>query len=96
MRNGVLWTAMLGAALSGCTTLDEVPLDAVGEARLSFADGRPAGTARLLNDARGLRIVVSATGMTPGARVPCLRLSGLRWPPAEVKPGALHSPVAWR
>ena len=67
MRNGVLWTAMLGAALSGCTTLDEVPLDAVGEARLSFADGRPAGTARLHNDARGLRIVVSATGMTPGA-----------------------------
>ena len=53
--------------LLGCTTVDEVPLDAVGEARLTFADGRPAGTATLLNDARGLRITVNATGMTPGA-----------------------------
>lgn len=56
-----------GVGLAGCTTMDAVPLDAVGEARLSFADGRPAGTATLLNDARGLRITVSATGMTRGA-----------------------------
>ena len=56
----------VAAGLAGCTTVDDMPLDSVGEARLSFADGRPAGTATLLNDARGLRIVVSATGMTPG------------------------------
>ena len=55
------------AALASCTTLDEAPLDAVGEATLRFADGRPAGTATLLNDARSLRITVTAVGMSPGA-----------------------------
>lgn len=55
------------AAVTGCTTVNEVPLDAVGEARLSFANGSPAGTATLLSDARGLRIVGSAIGLTPGA-----------------------------
>ncbi len=56
-----------GVALAACTTMDDVPLDAVGEARLTFANGQPAGTATLLNDARGLRVAVTATGMTPGA-----------------------------
>lgn len=54
-------------ALAGCTTLEDVPLEPVGVAALTFADGRPAGTATLLEDARGLRMVVSATGLTPGA-----------------------------
>lgn len=62
------WTLMVSAAgLSGCTTMNDAPLDPVGEARLSFADGTPAGTATLSSDAEGLRITVSATGMTPGA-----------------------------
>lgn len=68
MRKALAMVAAGSIALVGCTTMDDVPLDAVGEARLSFADGRPAGTATLLNDARGLRIVVTATGMTPGPR----------------------------
>lgn len=67
MRRKLALTMMVSAGLAGCTSIDEVPLAAVGEARLSFADGRPAGTARLLSDARGVRIMVSATGMTPGA-----------------------------
>lgn len=62
---GFLGLAMT-AGVMGCTTMDDVPLDAVGEARLTFANGQPAGTATLLNDARGLRIVVDVTGMTPG------------------------------
>lgn len=53
-------------ALAGCTTLDEVPLEAVGQARLNFADGRPAGAASLLRDGRGLRIVVNVAGLAPG------------------------------
>lgn len=64
-------TLTLAAAcgsLAACTTMDAAPLDAVGEAQLTFADGRPAGTATLLNDARGLRIAVSAVGMSPGPR----------------------------
>lgn len=68
MRKLIELTAMTAAALAaGCTTMADAPLDPVGEARLSFADGRPAGTATLLSDASGLRIAVSATGMTPGA-----------------------------
>lgn len=67
MRKAAMMAVMAAAALAGCTTMDDVPLDPVGEARLTFADGRPAGTATLLNDARGLRITVTAMGMTPGA-----------------------------
>lgn len=68
MGKSAIAVAMAAAAgLAGCTGMDEVPPDPVGEARLSFANGSPAGAATLLNDARGLRIVVSATGMTPGA-----------------------------
>lgn len=63
-------TIMAGAAAvlsAGCTTMEDDPLDAVGEASLTFADGRPAGVATLLNDARGLRISINAAGMAPGA-----------------------------
>lgn len=68
MREMKGWTlAAAAAVLAGCTTTDEFPLDAVGEARLSFANGSPAGTATLLNDAQGLRITVTASGLTPGA-----------------------------
>lgn len=67
MLKAVTIFAVGGLALSACTTMDEAPLDAVGEAQLTFADGRPAGTASLLNDPRGLRIVVNVMGMTPGA-----------------------------
>lgn len=68
MRNStrLAMVAAASVAVASCSTIDEVPLDAVGEARLTFADGRPAGTATLLNDPRGLRITVSATGLTPG------------------------------
>ena len=62
-----LTAAVAVAALAGCTTLADSPLDPVGEARLSFADGRPAGIATLLNDAEGLRISIRASGLTPGA-----------------------------
>jgi Cu-Zn family superoxide dismutase len=67
MRASLAGTMLAAAGLVGCTTLDDAPLDPVGEARLTYANGLPAGTATLLNDARGLRIAVSATGMTPGA-----------------------------
>lgn len=65
---GLFLAAAAATATAACMTASDVPLDPVGEARLTFADGRPAGTATLLNDADGLRIVVTATGMTPGPR----------------------------
>lgn len=61
----VLATTIVASA--GCTAMDDVPLEPVGEARLSFANGSPAGTATLLRDARGLRITVAASGLAPGA-----------------------------
>lgn len=68
--HGTRWLAIVAsaAALAGCTTVDEAAPALVGEARLSFADGRPAGTARLFSDPRGLHIAVTATGMSPGPR----------------------------
>jgi Cu-Zn family superoxide dismutase len=81
-----------GVALAGCTTMDEIPLDAVGEARLTFANGQPAGTATLLNDARGLRIVVVATGMTPGAHGFHLHTTGKCEGPGFISAGGHLNP----
>lgn len=67
MRMSAIITSVSAMLVAACTTMDDVPLDAVGEAKLTFADGRPAGVATLLNDARGLRISINATGLTPGA-----------------------------
>lgn len=68
MRRPMLNTVLAAAAgLAGCTTMDEPVLDPVAEARLTFADGSPAGIATLVSDANGLRIEMNATGMTPGA-----------------------------
>lgn len=52
--------------LAGCATMDDAAPARVGEARLTFANGLPAGTAALLEDGDGLRVTVAATGMAPG------------------------------
>lgn len=65
-KSGVLAALIATVAVSACTTTAEMPLDAVGEANLTFADGRPAGTAVLLNDAQGLRVSIRASGIAPG------------------------------
>lgn len=62
-----MMAAVAGASLVACTTLADVPATTVGTAMLRFANGTPAGTAALIEDAGGLRIAVMATGMTPGA-----------------------------
>jgi Cu-Zn family superoxide dismutase len=68
MRSLAVWMATVAAAgLAGCTSLEDVPLEPVGTARLSFANGSPAGIATLHSDGRGLRITIATTGMTPGA-----------------------------
>lgn len=67
-RVRMLSGAALAMGLAACTTIESAPLDTVGEARLSFADGRPAGTAKLLRDAGGLQLQIFATGMSPGPK----------------------------
>ena len=66
---------LLGAtALSACATVEnmaddvanELTTEQVGTATLSFADGRTAGTARLLSDDDQLSLAVTVNGMEPG------------------------------
>jgi len=67
---------LLGAtALSACATVEniaddvanELSTEQVGTASLSFANGQPAGTARLLSDGEQLSLAVTVNGMAPGA-----------------------------
>lgn len=80
------------AALAACTTMDDMPTDAVGAARLTFADGRPAGNATLINDARGLRILIATTGMAPGPHGYHLHTAGRCEGPAFTSAGGHLNP----
>ncbi len=53
-------------ALGGCSTIDTIPTDRIGEARLDFANGVPAGTAQLLSDGNTLSLALAVTGLEPG------------------------------
>jgi superoxide dismutase, Cu-Zn family len=63
----ILGLATAGAALASCTTIAEIPTARVGQATLSYANGLPAGTVQLVQSGAGLAVVVTVTGMTPGA-----------------------------
>lgn len=58
--------ALAAAALSGCSTLADLPTERLGDARLSFANGVPAGTAQLLWNGENVSLAVAATGLEPG------------------------------
>ncbi|MBX7501098.1 superoxide dismutase family protein [Qipengyuania mesophila] len=53
-------------ALAGCTTVDALPTDRVGEARLTFANGLPAGTVQLLSNGTTVSVAVAAVGLPAG------------------------------
>lgn len=68
---------VLGAtALSACATVDnltqtvtnELTTQQVGTASLSFANGQPAGTARLLSNGDRLSVAVTVNGMEAGPK----------------------------
>ena len=60
--------AALGTAalLSGCASVSNLPTERLGEARLTFANGRPAGTAQLIGSGETVTLAVAATRLTPG------------------------------
>lgn len=53
-------------ALAGCTTVDALPTDRVGEARLTFANGLPAGTVQLLSNGTTVSVAAAAVGLPAG------------------------------
>ena len=53
-------------ALGGCTTIDRLPEERVGEATLRLASGVPVGTAQLFRKGDGLTLAAALTGLEPG------------------------------
>lgn len=64
----ILSTAAAALALSGCSTLGDIPTERLGSARLAFANGLPAGTAQLMSDGKTLSLAVAVTGLDAGER----------------------------
>lgn len=58
--------ALALSVLAGCTTVDSLPLDRVGEATLRSASGTPLGSVQLLGHGDSLSLAVVATGIEPG------------------------------
>lgn len=58
--------ALAALALAGCTTVESLPTDRVGEARLTFANGLPAGTVQLLSNGNTVSVAVAAVGLPEG------------------------------
>lgn len=73
----VLVPTFAALALAGCSTLDTLPTQRVAEARLSFANGIPAGTAQLVSDGRVLSLAIAATGLSAGEHGFHLHTTGL-------------------
>ncbi len=53
-------------ALGGCTSIQDLPTERVASARLTLANGIPAGTVQLLRSGDRLTLVVAATGISSG------------------------------
>ena len=61
-----LLPSLAALALVGCTTIESLPSDRVGETTLRFANGLPAGTVQLLSNGQTLTVAVAAVGMPEG------------------------------
>lgn len=58
--------ALAAITLAGCTTMDSLPTDRVGQATLSFANGLPAGTVQLLSNGSKVTVAIAAVGLPEG------------------------------
>ena len=64
IRSSALFLSAL--SLGACSTLADLPTERLGQARLSFANGLPAGTAQLLSDGTTVSVAVAVSGLEPG------------------------------
>ena len=67
---------ILGLALAGCETIDQLPTERVGSATLRTSNGLPAGTAQLLASGTELNVSVALVGLTPGTHAVHLHTTG--------------------
>ncbi|WP_379548756.1 superoxide dismutase family protein [Qipengyuania sp. DSG2-2] len=58
--------ATMALALTACQSIDQIPTERIASARLTLANGVPAGTAQLLANGNTLTLAIAATGITPG------------------------------
>lgn len=61
-----LTAALATVSLAGCATIEDLPTERLASARLTLANGIPAGTVQLLGSGDGMVLVVAATGITEG------------------------------
>jgi superoxide dismutase, Cu-Zn family len=66
MNPNLALAAAILLAVSGCTSLGEVPTAKIGHARLQKANGLPAGTAVLATAGDRVTITVAAAGLPEG------------------------------
>ncbi|MCR2834270.1 superoxide dismutase family protein [Parerythrobacter lacustris] len=66
-RTAVCALSITGAfALGGCASIQDLPTERVASARLTLANGIPAGTVQLLRSGDRLTLAVAATGISSG------------------------------
>lgn len=53
-------------AMTGCNTLDSIPTERLAEARLTLANGVPAGTVQILASGDTVTLAVRVTGISSG------------------------------
>lgn len=68
--------AALPLALAACTTTGALPSERLGLARLSFANGLPAGTAQLFANGNDVSFAVAVTGVPRGEHGFHLHMTG--------------------
>ncbi|MBA4765756.1 MAG: superoxide dismutase family protein [Erythrobacter sp.] len=66
MRMILAAASLASLALAGCSTLESLPSDRIGQAQLNRANGVPVGTAQLLSNGQTLSLAMAATGLEPG------------------------------
>lgn len=84
--------AVLGLALAGCESIQQLPTERLGSATLRFANGLPAGTAQLYGNGNEVSISVALAGMELGVHGVHLHTTGSCQPPDFTSAGGHLNP----